>query len=101
MHEAAAVLGADKRRRLTNIDIPLARKGVLVGFTFAFAVAMGDFGATSLVARSDYPTLPLVIARMMGRPGAQPFQEAMAASVVLLVVVTLAVVSTTRAERVR
>ena len=35
----------------------------------AFAVALGEFGATVFVARADWPTLPVAIFRFLGRPG--------------------------------
>ena len=38
---------------------------------FAFAVALGEFGATVFVARADQPTLPVAIFRFLGRPGAE------------------------------
>jgi thiamine transport system permease protein len=50
---------------------------------FAFAVSLGEFGATSFLSRDDNPTLPVVIFRLIGRPGAENFGMALAASVVL------------------
>ena len=59
---------------------------------FAFAVALGEFGATSFLARPDHPTLPVVIYRLIGLPGGDNFGMAIAASVVLAGV-TVAVIA--------
>ena len=53
---------------------------------------MGEFGATSFLARPDTPTVPVVIAELIGRPGAETFGMALAASV-LLAAVTVAVMA--------
>ena len=51
--------------------------------TFAFAVSLGEFGATSFLVRPERPTLPVVIYELISRPGADNFGMALAASVVL------------------
>ena len=53
---------------------------------FAFTVSLGEFGATSFLARPDQPTLPVVIFRLIGRPGTDNFGMAMAAAVILALV---------------
>ena len=50
---------------------------------FAFAASLGEFGATSFLARDDSPTLPVVIFRLLGHPGEMNYGMALAASVVL------------------
>lgn len=52
---------------------------------------MGEFGATSFLARPDHPTLPVVIFRLIGRPGADNF--GMALALVVLAVLTAAVMA--------
>ena len=47
--------------------------------------SLGEFGATVFLARPDTPTLPVAIARLLGRPGAANFGQAMALSTVLAV----------------
>ncbi len=83
--QAAASLGAGQLRVLLTVDLPVAWRAVLGAAGFAFAVSLGEFGATSFLAREDHPTLPVVIYRLIGRPGAENFGMAMAASVVLAV----------------
>ena len=98
LRQAAAVLGAAPGRVLATVDLPLALRSIGLAAGFAFAVSLGEFGATSFLARPDRPTLPVVIFRLLGRPGEGNYEMAVAASVVLAVVV--GVVMTT-AERLR
>ena len=53
----------------------------------AFAVSLGEFGATVFVARADWPTVPVAIFRFLGRPGAENVGTAMALCVVLMAIV--------------
>jgi ABC-type thiamine transport system ATPase subunit len=46
-------------------------------------VSLGEFGATSFLARDEHPTLPSSIYQLIGRPGSENFGMALAASVVL------------------
>lgn len=96
--EAAATLGAGPGRVLASIDAPYALRGLGLATGFALATSLGEFGATSFLSRADAPTLPVVIFRLIGRPGAENYGMAMAASVVLAVLtgVTMAL-----AERLR
>ena len=81
--EAAASLGAGPLRVLLAVDLPVAWRALLAATGFAFAVSLGEFGATSFLARDDAPTLPVVIYQLIGHPGAANFGMATAASVVL------------------
>jgi thiamine transport system permease protein len=81
--EAAASLGAGPLRVLLAVDLPVAWRSLLAATGFAFAVSLGEFGATSFLARDDNPTLPVVIYQLISHPGEANFAMAMAASVVL------------------
>ncbi len=81
--EVAAVLGGTPGRVLRTVDLPLSLRSVGLAIGFAFATSLGEFGATSFLARPDEATLPVVIFRLIGRPGAENFGMALAASVVL------------------
>jgi thiamine transport system permease protein len=83
LREAAATLGAAPGRVLAAVDVPMAARALGLAVGFAFAVSLGEFGATSFLARPDAPTLPVVIFRLIGRPGAQSYGMSLAASVVL------------------
>lgn len=86
LRQAAAALGASPARVLRTVDLPLVWRPLLAATGFAFAVSLGEFGATSFLARSDRPTLPVVIYRLIGHPGAENLAMALAASVVLALV---------------
>ncbi len=84
--QAAASLGAGGLRVLWTVDLPVVWKPVLAASGFAFAASLGEFGATAFLARGDTTTLPVVIFRLLSRPGESNYPMALAASVVLAVV---------------
>jgi thiamine transport system permease protein len=92
LRESAAVLGAAPWRVLRDVDLSVVARPALAASGFAFAVALGEFGATSFLARPDRPTLPVVIYRLIGLPGGDNLGMALAASVVLAAV-TVAVIA--------
>ena len=96
--EAAALLGASPRRVRREIDLPIVSRGLAVAAGFAFAISLGEFGATVFLARPDRPTLPVAIFRFLGRPGEINVAQAYALAVVLM---ALTVVSVLLVERVR
>jgi molybdate transport system permease protein len=49
---ASFTLGRSERETAIRVIIPLARKGMIAGLTLAFARALGEFGATIMVAGS-------------------------------------------------
>ncbi len=81
--QAAASLGASPLRVALTVDLPTVWRPLLAATGFAFAVSLGEFGATSFLARPDRPTLPVVIYQLVSRPGDENFGMALAASVVL------------------
>lgn len=96
LREAAAVLGAAPRRAWREVDGPIVARAALVGAGFAFAVSLGEFGATLFIARPDTPTIPVAIFRLLGLPGALPFAEAMALSTILVLLTGAAVLAVER-----
>jgi len=86
MRESAAVLGSPPWRVLRDVDLAIGWRPVVAASGFAFAVALGEFGATSFLSRPDRPTLPVVIFRLIGLPGGDNLGMALAASVVLAAV---------------
>lgn len=98
LRQAAAVLGAAPRRVWREVDLPIAFRALTAAAGFAFAVSLGEFGATVFIARGDTPTLPIAIFRLLGQPGALNFGRAMAMAVVLMVVTVAAVLAVDRAK---
>ena len=96
-HLAAAVLGAPPSRVRREIDLPLLARPLAVAAGLAFAVALGEFGATVFVVRADWPTLPVAIFRFLGRPGSDNAGTAMALCVVLMALVAVASLVSQRA----
>ncbi|MFE5991508.1 ABC transporter permease [Streptomyces sp. NPDC056453] len=86
LREAAAVLGASPLRAWREVDLPMVRRALLIAAGFAFAVSLGEFGATVFIARPDHPTLPVAVARLLGRAGDLNYGQAMALSTILMVV---------------
>jgi thiamine transport system permease protein len=90
LRQVAATLGARPARAWRTVDLPLLGRSLAVGAGFAFAVSLGEFGATAFLARSGTPTLPVQVARLLARPGEEPYGAAMALAT-LLMLVTVAV----------
>jgi thiamine transport system permease protein len=88
--EAAATLGAPPWRVWLEVDLPIVGRAMLVGAAFAFTVSMGEFGATSLIARPERPTMPVAIERFLGQPGALNQGQALAMSTLLMLVCVVA-----------
>ncbi|MFD0440879.1 ABC transporter permease [Streptomyces chartreusis] len=101
LREAASVLGASPWRVWREVDLPMVRRALLIAAGFAFAVSLGEFGATVFIARPDNPTLPVAVARLLGRAGELNYGQAMALSTVLMVVcaVSLLVLERLRTDR--
>ena len=53
--QAAASLGAGPLRAVLTVDLPAVRTPLLAAAGFAFAVSLGEFGATSFLARAERP----------------------------------------------
>ncbi len=83
LREVAATLGARPSRAWRAVDLPLSARAFAAAAGFAFAISLGEFGATVFVARAEQPTLPVAIFRFLGRPGEQNQGTAAALAVVL------------------
>lgn len=84
---AAATLGASPWQRWIHIWLPHMRGAIVVSAALAFTVAIGEFGAATFLTRPDAPTVPVLIARLLGRPGPDSVGMGFAAAVVLGVIV--------------
>jgi molybdate transport system permease protein len=64
LEKAARTLGRSEWRTAFEVTLPLARNGILAGLVLAFARALGEFGATLMLAGNipgKTATVPLVI----------------------------------------
>jgi thiamine transport system permease protein len=98
LRQAAAVLGASPLRVWREVDLPLVARAVAAATGFAYVVSLGEFGATTFLARPDRPTLPVLVGTLISRPGAENTATALAAATVLVVAtaVVVAVVESVR-----
>jgi thiamine transport system permease protein len=99
LRDAAATLGASPWRAWREVDVPLLARSLTVGAAFAFAVSMGEFGATSFLTRRGQETMPITIERLLGRPGALPAAQAYALATVLLGATVIAVLAVEHLRR--
>jgi thiamine transport system permease protein len=85
LRQAAAALGASPLRTWFTVDWPIIARASLSAAVFAFTISLGEFGASSLVVRPEYPTLPVAIARFLSQPGGLNYGQAMAMATILMV----------------
>jgi thiamine transport system permease protein len=81
--EAAAMLGASPLRVLGTIDFRVLTRPLGLALGFAFAASLGEFGASAFLVRPGAQTLPVMVAQLIGRQGADNYGMALAAAVVL------------------
>lgn len=86
LRQAAAVLGASPRQVIRHIDLPLVGRALIVAATFAFTISLGEFGATAVIARPEFPTVPVAIYRLISQPGQLNYGQALALSTILMLV---------------
>jgi molybdate transport system permease protein len=94
LEQAARTLGASEWEIFRRVTLPLARRGVLAAATLAFARALGDFGATLMVAgnipgRTQTAAVAIYDAVQAGREG-QALILAVVISALALVLLYLA-----------
>lgn len=74
LEDAARTLGAGPWDLFFTITLPLARRGVIAGAVLAFARALGEFGATIMIAGNiagETRTIPLMIYSELETPGGE------------------------------
>jgi thiamine transport system permease protein len=87
--EASRTLGASRVRALLDVELPLVAAGVVAGAAFAFAISMGEFDSTVILAEGSASyTMPVAVERYLGRR----LGPATAMGCVLLVVTSLSFV---------
>jgi thiamine transport system permease protein len=80
------MLGASPGGVIRTIDLPLIGRALLVATIFAFTLSLGEFGATALISRPEYPTIPLMIYRFISQPGGINYGQALALSTILMII---------------
>jgi thiamine transport system permease protein len=69
LRQASSVLGASPQQTWLNIDLKIIRRAVISAAAISAAVSIGEFGASSFLARRGAETLPITISRLLSRPG--------------------------------
>jgi thiamine transport system permease protein len=96
LRDAASSLGASPFRTWLAVDWPIIWRASLGAATFAFTVSLGEFGATALLTRPEYPTIPIAIYRFLSQPGGLNYGQAMAMATLLMVLATAGILSIER-----
>lgn len=91
LSDAAATLGATPLRAWWEVVVPHLRRPLVAAAGVAAAISLGEFGATSLLARRDGETLPVAIERLLGRTGTILQAQAYCLAVILAVATVVVV----------
>jgi thiamine transport system permease protein len=81
---AATTLGASPFKVLFRVELPLLTPSLITAASFAFAISLGEFGATLVIQSERFATLPVAIFDRLGRPGAASYGSALALSFILM-----------------
>jgi len=88
--ESARSLGASRGRALWDVELPLVWPGVLAGAAFAFAISVGEFDSTVILAGDGVYTMPVALKRYLVDRTAGPSTGPAAAMGTVLLAVTAA-----------
>ena len=88
LRQAAASLGASPLQVWQTVDWPILQRATLTAAIFAFTISLGEFGATAVISRPDYPTIPIAIYRFLSQPGGSNYCQAMAMATLLMALTT-------------
>jgi putative spermidine/putrescine transport system permease protein len=95
LEQAAATLGASPARRFFGIVLPSLRHSLLAGLVMVASISIGEFGLSNLLTSFSTRTYPVVL--LQAFYGATGF--ACAATVVLLLLASVASLTSTAAAR--
>jgi thiamine transport system permease protein len=71
--DAARSLGATRLRALLDVELPLVAAALVAGAAFAFAISVGEFDSTVLLAEGvDSYTMPVALERYIGNRSLGP-----------------------------
>jgi len=85
--EISETLGASRWFTFRHIELPLLVPGILAGAIFALAISFGEFGATYLMARSEYNTMTIGIYKFLE---SKQLQESAIMASILIIICTIA-----------
>ncbi len=88
---SSMVLGASPWRTFWQVEFPIIFRAGISAALFAFTISLGEFGATTFLARPEQPTIPIAIYRYLSQPGGLNYGQAMAMSTILMIICTLSI----------
>ena len=91
LQSVASTLGATPLQTWLTVDRPLISRALGASAALAFAVSIGEFGATSFLTRRGSETLPVTISRLLSRPGDTLRTQAYALCVIIVVISMIAI----------
>lgn len=91
LQSVASTLGATPLQTWLTVDRPLISRAIGASAAIAFAISIGEFGATSFLTRRSNETLPVTISRLLSRPGDALRTQAYALCVIVVVVSMIAI----------
>jgi len=91
LRHAAAVLGASPFQVWRQVELPILARAGVVSAIFSVTLSLGDFGATSFLARPETPTIPIAIARFLSLPGALNYGQSLAMATLLMLLCGLSI----------
>lgn len=97
--QAAASLGAGELSILRRVELPLLLPALLAASAFAFAISLGEFGASLVITRPEFATIPVAIFDRLGRPGAANYGAALALSFLLMLITSAVMMLLERSPR--
>jgi len=97
--DAARLDGAVGWQMFSQVEAPLVRKPLAIAGAFVALGSLGEFGAASFLAYGSEATLPLVLFRLIARPGAENFGMAMAAASLFVLIAFVVVWFISRESR--
>ena len=100
--EAAQLDGASRIQLFGSVELPALIKPIVAAAALVSLASFGEFGAARFLTYGSHETLPLVMFRLMSRPGGENLGMAMAAAslfIVLAIAVVWAVSSASDREK--
>lgn len=86
LSDAAKVDGASSWQIARYLEMPILWPTIRVALSLASLSALGEFGAASFLAFGDQATLPLVLFRLISRPGQENFALAMTSASLFILI---------------
>lgn len=82
--DAARSLGSSRLGAFINVELPLLARGIVIAMVFSFAISIGEFGATLMLAPPEYTTMPIAMYKFIS--GGRDFGSATAYAVMIMLV---------------